>query len=450
MLEEDFFDFHFETECLYEYEINKNEYYEDDNIMDRIYFVIDMKSFYASVECAERGLNPFSTNLVVADKTRTENSICLAISPKMKSLGIRNRCRLYEIPKNIDYIIAPPQMKKYIEYSANIYSLYLDYFDKKDIHAYSIDECFIDCTSYLNLYNTSPKDLAKKLINEIYSNFHIPATIGIGTNMFLAKIALDLEAKKQKDQIGFLDEQSFIEKYSLHTPITDFWQISKGTQERLIKHGIRTLKDIREFDEDVLYKEFGINAELLIDHAKGVEPCTIGDIKVYRKKSISISSSQILPCNYSYSDAKMVLLEMLNMGTENLLQHHFSTKNLHIFVTYANYTKNDKGSITLPIRTNLFSKIRPYFEKLFDKVVDKNKFVRKVGFTFSQLSLEENEFYDLFTNLEDVKKEKNLTKKIIEIKNKFGKNAILKAVNLKEKSTIRERNNLIGGHRSGK
>lgn len=443
----------FEFDYLFDYfeedNTNKNEEFEENNNVEKTYFVIDMKSFFASVECAERGLDPFQTNLVVADKTRTENSICLAITPKMKSMGIKNRCRLYEIPKNLDYIIAPPQMRKYIEYSANIYSLYLDYFDKNDIHIYSIDECFIDCTNYLRLYKLSPRELARKIIGEIYTKYHIPATVGIGTNMFLAKIALDLEAKKEKDQIGFLNEELFLEKYSLHTPITDFWQISKGTAERLKKHGILTLKGIREFDEDILYKEFGINAELLIDHAKGIETCTISDIKKYKRKSFSLSSSQILPCDYNFLDAKLVLEEMLEGGVENLIKHHYSTKTLHIFVTYSGYKKTDKCTISMPIRTNLFSKIKPYFEKAYDSEVDRFTPIRQIGFAFSNLLSEENEYYDLFTNLDKVKKEKNLTRKVVDIKEKFGKNSILKATNLKEKSTKRERNNMIGGHRSG-
>ena len=228
----------------------------------KIYFVIDMKTFFASVECAERNLNPFETNLVVADESRSKGTVCLAITPKMKALGIRNRCRLYEIPQNIDYIIAKPRMKKYIEYAAKIYEIYLQYIDKNDIHIYSIDECFIDATSYIKFYKTTAKAFAQKLMNEIKDKLKIPSTCGIGTNMFLAKIALDLTAKKTKDGIGFLDEAKFRKELWNHRPITDFWQISTGIAKRLERYGIYDMKGITEIQEDYLYKEFGINAEL--------------------------------------------------------------------------------------------------------------------------------------------------------------------------------------------
>lgn len=241
----------------------------------RTYLCIDMKSFYASVECAERGLSPFETNLVVADESRGKGAITLAISPKMKALGVKNRCRLFEIPQNIKYIVALPRMSLYIKYCADIFEIYLDYFSEEDIHQYSIDEAFIDVTDYLSVYNLTPKQLAKKIIDEIAIRTHIPATCGIGTNLFLAKIALDITAKHCKDHIGELTEESFKETLWEHTPITDFWNIAKGTANRLARYGIYTMKGIAHAPEDLLYRNFGKNAKILIDHANGRESCNM-------------------------------------------------------------------------------------------------------------------------------------------------------------------------------
>ena len=247
----------------------------------RTYLCIDMKSFFASVECAERGLNPFETNLVVADESRGKNALCLAITPKMKSLGIRNRCRMSEIPKNIKYQVAMPRMKKYIEYNGDIYEIYRKYIDRDDIHTYSIDEAFIDCTDYLPIYKKTPKEFAKFLINEIAEKTHIPATAGIGTNLYLAKIALDITAKKVPDHIGYLDEELFRETLWTHRPITDFWGIATGTANRLAKLSIYDMRGVANCPPELLYKRFGINAELLIDHSWGRESCTMKDIKSY-------------------------------------------------------------------------------------------------------------------------------------------------------------------------
>ena len=257
----------------------------------RTYLCIDMKSFFASVECAERGLSPFETNLVVADESRGKGAITLAITPKMKALGVRNRCRLFEIPKNIDYIIALPHMNLYIKYCADIFDIYLDCFSPDDIHQYSIDEAFIDVTDYLSIYKLEPKQLAKKIINEIAERTHIPATCGIGTNLYLAKIALDITAKHCKDHIGMLDEQTFKETLWEHRPITDFWNIANGIATRLARYGIHDMKGVATAPEDLLYRNFGKNAKLLIDHANGKESCTIADIKNYKGKSKSISNS---------------------------------------------------------------------------------------------------------------------------------------------------------------
>lgn len=417
----------------------------------KIYFVIDMKTFFASVECAERNLNPFETNLVVADESRSKGTVCLAITPKMKALGIRNRCRLYEIPQNIDYIIAKPRMKKYIEYAAKIYEIYLQYIDKNDIHIYSIDECFIDATSYIKFYKTTAKAFAQKLMNEIKDKLKIPSTCGIGTNMFLAKIALDLTAKKTNDGIGFLDESKFRKELWNHRPITDFWQISTGIAKRLERYGIYDMKGITEIQEDYLYKEFGINAELLIDHAFGKETCEISDIKKYKSKSKSIGSSQILPCNYSYSDSIIILKEMIQNGVYDLVKNGYVAQGLYLSVVYGDSKQNEThGTTRLGVLTNLYSIIEEKALSLFKKIVNRDLPIRKIGYTFLNLLPEENEAYDLLTDLNKVNKEKKLTKSVIGIQNKFGKNSLLKGIDLEEKATQMERNKMIGGHNGWK
>lgn len=415
---------------------------------DRIYFVIDMKSFFASVECAERGLNPYEAPLVVADVERTDATICLAVSPKLKSMGVKNRCRLYEIPRNIEYITARPQMKKYIEYAAEIYGIYLKYMDSSDICVYSIDECFIDATDYLKIYNLTPVAFAKKLMNEIWETLGIPSSAGIGTNMYLAKIALDITAKNKPNHIGFLNEKLFIDTLSHHRPLTDFWGISRGISSRLQKYGIVDMYGIANMNEDILYKEFGVNAELLIDHSRGIETCLMSDIKKYKPKSKSISSSQILPCNYNYTDAKIVLKEMLQSGCYELFREGYVTNLIHIFVVYGdNREEGDKGTIRLPIITNLYSEIEPYILSTFDKMIDRNRPIRKVGYDFAELQSKESEAYDLFTDYNKIDKQKKLTKSILSIQDTFGKNSILKGIDLVDKATQKERNTLIGGHR---
>lgn len=414
----------------------------------RVYFVIDMKSFFASVECAERGLDAMMTDLVVADEERTEKTICLAVSPSLKAKGIRNRCRLYEIPKTMDFIIAKPRMKKYIEYASEIYAIYLKYIDKSDIHVYSIDECIIDVTDYLKLYKMRAKDFAKKLMGEILDSLGIPSTTGIGSNMYLAKIALDITAKHSKDRIGWLTEEKFIQTLWHHRPITDFWGISVGTRDRLAKFGIHDMAGIARASEDVLYDEFGVNAELLIDHAWGRETCLMCDIKNYKSRSKSISNSQILPCNYSYSDGKMVLKEMIQEGCYRLSNEHYSTNLLHIYLSFGDEFKiGAKGTIRMSETTNLYSIIGGYADDLYDKIYkDKNKMVRKIGYDFSDLVSENAEQYDFFTDIKRVEKEKNLVFSVLGIKEKYGKNAVLKGLDLRENATQKERNKMVGGH----
>ena len=281
--------------------------------MSRYYLCIDLKTFYASVECVERGLDPFNTNLVVADPDRGRGTICLAVSPKMKMLGVKNRCRVFEIPPNIKYIMATPRMKKYIEYSANIYGIYLKYFSKDDIHVYSIDEAFMDVTNYLKLYKVNAIELAKTIIKDIFKTHGITATAGVGTNMYLAKIALDITAKHSSTNIGYLDEEKYKKELWHHRPLSDFWQVGKGIERRLNKMRIFDMYDIAHTDPKKLYKEFGVNAEYLIDHSLGKESCTISDIKKYKSKTNSITNSQVLFEDYSFDKARLVLKEMVEI-----------------------------------------------------------------------------------------------------------------------------------------
>ena len=414
--------------------------------MERIYFCIDMKSFFASVECAERGLNPFETNLVVADPNRGEGAICLAVSPKLKSLGVKNRCRIFEIPKNIDYITAFPRMKKYIEYNADIYEIYLKYIHKDDIHVYSIDESFIDVTQYLKLYNLRPKQFAKILIEEIAEKTGIPSSVGIGSNMFLAKIALDIMAKKTQDRMAYLNEEIFKEYMWEHRPITDFWQISRGTAKRLAKYGVYDLKGVTQLNERLLYKEFGINAELLIDHAWGKEPCTIADIKAYKGKSKSISTSQILFEDYCFDKARLVFEEMIQSLCYDMITKKLISKSAFFSVGYSKSVKeSDGGAIKLSDATNLFSLILPNMLNAFDNLVCKHYPIRKISIGFN-VSSESAEGYDFFTDTDRVNKEKASEKAVLQIKSKYGKNSLLKGINFKEGATVKIRNTLIGGH----
>ena len=407
----------------------------------RTYFVIDLKSFYASVECVERNLDPFKVDLVVADITRNKGAICLAISPKMKERGIKNRCRIYEIPKNVKPIIAKPRMKKYIEYSSKIYGIYLDYVSKEDIHVYSIDEAFLDVTSYLKMYNLSEKELAKKIITDIKKRTGITATCGIGTNMYLAKIALDILAKHDKDNIGYLDEKLYKELLWNHTPLTDFWQIGRGIQNRLYKHHIKTMKEVSNCNPKILYKEFGIEAEYLIDHSNGIEPMTIKEIKKYKPKSTSISNSQILFRNYNEKEARVIITEMIDNLVLELVKKNLYVNNVSIHISMSN---NDH--ITFSVNVNSSNSYNIILDKVlneYDYVVE-SKIIRKIGISFNELSNKKYEQLDLFSNIDN--NDSTLEKTMYNIKSKYGKNAILRCISLDENATIRIRNNYIGGH----
>ena len=415
--------------------------------MEKYYLCIDLKSFFASVECAERGLDPFTTNLVVADERRGRGAICLAASPGIRARGVKNRGRIFEIPKDIDYIIAKPRMNLYIEYSANIYEIYLKFISKDDIHIYSIDECFFDITNYLELYNKTPKELALMIMDEVYKKTKIRATAGIGTNLFLAKVALDITAKNADDFIGYLDEDLFKEKIWHHKPITDIWNVGSGIAKRLEKFGVYDLYGVSQMEERLLYREFGVNAEYLIDHSKGIEPCTIYDIKHYETKTTSISNGQILFEDYNYSDARLVLKEMVDMLTLDLVDKNLVTNSITLRIGYSDsMNKSTGGTIKINNYTNSQKKLTEYFLDYFDKTTHKNAPIRKINIGFNNLVIEEYVNLDFFSDFLMNDKERSKQKAIIDIKKKYGKNAILKGMNYKEKATGKKRNTLVGGH----
>ncbi len=412
---------------------------------NHFYICIDLKSFFASVECAEMGLDPFKTNLVVADKTRGTGSICLAVTPALKKLGVKNRCRLFEIPEGIEYIIAKPKMRKYMETSAKIYSIYLKFVAPEDIHVYSIDECFIDISPYLSAYEKTPKEFAIMLMNKVLEETGISASAGIGTNLFLAKVALDITAKHSKDSVGYLDEKLFKEQISRHRPITDIWNIGKGIAKRLKVYGVQDLEGITRLSEQTLYREFGVNAEFLIDHAKGIEPCTIRDIQAYKAKSNSLSNSQILFEDYNFKDAKLVMKEMVDNLSLELVEKNLVTDSISLSIGYSNKTYSG-GSKKLNKAISSSKFLRKEFEKMFDDYISPEFLVRKISIGFNNVVREDYLQWDLFSNTQESEKEKLVQKAVVKIKKKFGKNALLKGMNLEKKATQQIRNKLVGGH----
>lgn len=418
---------------------------------DRIYFCIDLKSFYASVECVERKLDPLTTNLVVADPERSEKTICLAISPSMKALGIKNRCRVFQIPSNVNYIMAVPRMKLYIKYSADIYAIYLKYVAKEDIHVYSIDEAFLDVTQYLSLYQIDAKELAIQIMEDIKLSTGITATAGIGTNLYLAKIALDITAKHTKDNIGYLDETIFQNTLWKHKPLTDFWRIGAGTLKRLASIGITTMGEITQANEDMLYRLFGIDAELLIDHAWGRETTTMKDIKLYKPKSNSMSSGQILPRDYRFEECEIVVKEMTDTLCLDLAEKGLLTSSLTLVVGYTKELemKSAMGTITMTGATNTYNTIIPYVIDVYRRIVDKTKPIRRLSISCNNVVEEAYEQYDLFTDPAKLEKERKIQKAAIEIKRKYGRNAFLRGMDLQNGATAIERNCQIGGHKSG-
>ncbi len=419
--------------------------------MQKYYLCIDLKTFYASVECVERGLDPFNTNLVVADESRGKGTICLAISPKMKMLGVKNRCRIFEIPPTIKYIVAMPRMKKYIEYSANIYAIYLKYFSKEDIHVYSIDEAFMDVTKYLKLYKVTPMELAKRIIKDIFKTYGITATAGIGTNMYLAKIALDITAKHSATNIGYLDEEKYKKELWHHKSLSDFWQIRKGIEKRLNKKRIFDMYDIAHTDPKKLYKEFGVNAEYLIDHSWGRESCTIADIKAYKPKTNSISNSQVLFEDYSFEKTRLVLKEMVELGSLRLIEDNLVTDTVGLYIGYSkDIIKATGGTRKIINFTNVYSELLKVFLDIYDKTTNRNVAIRRIGVHFANVVETENVQLSLFTNQEKIDKERKLELAMCSIKHKMGKNTIIRGMDLEEGATTMVRNQLIGGHNGGK
>ena len=498
--------------------------------MDRVYAAIDLKSFFASVECRKRNLNPLTTNLVVADNTRTEKTICLAISPSMKAYGLPGRARLFEVMQKVknvnngrrmlahnkmfsgksyndielkkdknlelDYIIAPPHMASYMEYSTKIYNIYLKYISSEDIFPYSIDEVFCDLTSYINTYKLSPRELVTKIIKDIYDTTGITATAGIGTNLFLCKVAMDIVAKHVEPnsygvRIAELDERSFREKLWNHKPITDFWRVGKGYAKRLEKYRMFTMGDVARCsveNEDLLYKIFGVNAELLIDHSWGWECATIKSIKECKPENRSLCSGQVLHCPYDYDQTKLIIKEMADEITLDMVEKHFVTDMLVLTIEYdienlknAKYSKfyNEEikedrygrrvpkpahGTFRLENKTFSTRIISNGFVQLFDRIINKNLLVRKIYLTVGNLTdenelkkVEKYEQVNLFTNYGELakkeeeeriklEKEHKIQSAIIGIKNKYGKNAIIKGMDLEESATTIQRNGQIGGH----
>ena len=505
---------------------------------NRIYLAIDLKSFYASVECMERGLDPMTTNLVVADESRTEKTICLAVSPSLKSYGIPGRPRLFEVVQKIkevnavrqrsapgrrfagsssdhnelkihpdlavDYIVAPPQMARYMEISTEIYNIYLKYIAPEDMHIYSIDEVFMDVTSYLNTCRLSARELAMKIILDVLHTAGITATAGIGPNLYLCKVAMDIEAKhippdKNGVRIAELDEMSYRRKLWSHRPLTDFWRVGRGYANKLEQNGIFTMGDVARcsvgkhneyYNEDLLYKLFGVNAELLIDHAWGWEPCTIADIKAYKPESNSIGSGQVLQCPYDFEKAKLVVKEMTDALVLDLVDKGLVTNQLTLTVGYdiENLTdqnrrkkyhgevKTDRYGRKIPKHAHGTANLEGYSSstkqimaamlELFDRIVDKNLLIRRLNVTANRVIDEKSmpkppqyQQMDFFTDYAaeqekqkaeqaELAREKKIQEAMIDIKKRFGKNAVLKGTNLSEGATGKDRNNQIGGHKA--
>lgn len=420
---------------------------------ERTYLCIDLKSFYASVECVERGLDPMTTNLVVADPERSDKTICLAVSPSLKALGVKNRSRVFEIPSHINYITAPPRMQKYIDYSANIYGIYLRFIAPEDIFVYSIDEVFIDATSYLHRYNMQAKEFALFLMEKVKSEIGVRATCGIGTNLYLAKIALDITAKHSPSFIGYLDEKLFIETLWDHRPLTDFWRIGKGTARRLERYGIFTMRQIAHAPEDLLYKEFGCDAELMIDHANGREIVTILDIQAYKPINNSVSSGQVLMRDYSFSEALVVVKEMADTLSLELERRKMIASTFSLSIGFAKSSGGGyfSSSATIDNASNLNTIIRSILVKLYSSIPNKSLLIRRFMLNATNLVKDDDKAIqlDLFVDKEEEDKKRKIAQAVLEIKDEYGKNAILKGMDYQEGATQRERNMQIGGHKSG-
>ena len=437
---------------------------------DRQYLCIDLKSFYASVECVERGLDPMTTRLVVADPERSDKTICLAVSPAMKALGVRNRCRVFEIPPDIDYIMATPRMALYVERSADIYGVYLTYLAPEDIHVYSIDEVFMDVTDYLSLYGCTARELGERIRADVLARTGITASCGIGPNLYLAKIALDITAKHSPDFFGELDEESYKATLWNHRPLTDFWRIGEGIQRRLALMGIHTMGELAMAPEEPLYKEFGIDAEILIDHAWGIEPVRMEHIKAYRSESHSLSSGQVLMRDYNYSDALTVAKEMADGVALDLVRQGKLASSISIWVGYAMTAEmraaareeggmrawyrsipSSGGTKRFPSPTNSREAIYRAVVELFETDVDRDTPIRRMTVNAGGVVDEgaSGIQLDLFADGERLDSEHRRQEAVAAVKARFGNNAVLKGIDLLPEATGRERNRQIGGHKSG-
>ena len=417
------------------------------------FICIDLKSFYASVECVERGFDPFNVNLVVADPTRSKSTICLAITPAMKALGVKNRCRIHEIPENVKYITAMPRMQLYMDYSARIYGIYLRYFSKEDIHVYSVDECFIDVTNYLRLYQLTAKEMAMELMRAVMEDTGITATAGVGTNLYLAKIAMDIVAKHVDDHIGILDEFSFREKLWDHKPLSDFWRIGSRTEKKLAGYGIHTMGDIAMasfYSEEWFYKTFGIDAELLIDHAWGMESCRMSDIKNYHSEEHSLSNGQVLMRNYSFDEALVIVKEMTDNLVLDLVDKGLVTNSITLWITYDYRFEHEdsKGTTKFADANNRSREIIEAVARLYRRIADRHTGIRRLDVCANRVIPEGYMQFTLFDDPMQTEKERNPQQAVLEVKHRYGKNAIMRGMNLLDCSTYRERNDQIGGHRA--
>ena len=422
---------------------------------ERSYLCIDLKSFYASVECVERGLDPLTTDLVVADATRSDKTICLAVSPSLKAKGVRNRCRVFEIPKTFDYVMAPPRMALYMKYSADIYGVLLKYIAKEDIHVYSIDESFMDVTNYLPYYRCTTRELGERIRADILQTTGIPATCGMAPNLFLAKVALDITAKHSPDFFGSLDVETYQATLWDHEPITDFWRVGRGTAKRLAELGIKTMGQIALYPyPERLFKILGIDAEILIDHAWGIEPVTIADIKAYRRQSHSIANAQVLGCSYRVDEARVVITEMVDAVCLEMVAKGLVAHSVSIGIRYDKdefgVIDGDGGTARFVPPTNSRDAVLPRMLELYDQLADGSQRVHYLMVNCNNVVDEDTVQMDLFAQ-DDVgaQRERNRQQAILDVKQKFGKNALLRGTDLMPKATQRDRNRLIGGHRSG-
>ena len=418
---------------------------------DRQYLCIDLKSFYASVECVMRGLDPLTTNLVVADPTRTEKTICLAVSPSLKAIGVPSRARVFEIPRGVDYIMAPPRMSTYIEKSADVYEIYLGYVSKDDIHVYSIDEAWLDVTHYLRYYGMDARTLTRTIVDDVLARTGITAAAGIGSNLYLSKVALDILAKHEPDGIAELTEETYKTRLWNHTPLTDFWRIGPGTERRLASMGLSTMGQVALANEDALYEQFGIDAELLIDHAWGAEPTTIADIKAYEPKSTCVTSGQVLGTGRTKADSVLLVKEMADQMALKLVD--LGSRAHNITVSARLRVGEDRGFVRGTERfaqpTSSDRALMRAAVAVWERTVPEDADVRGIMMAAGTEPDNLGTQLDLLGDAAEAERDNVLQRTQLEIKRRFGKNSVLKAMDLAEGATTCERNHQIGGHRSG-